>query len=58
MLLKYCEHMESPRFTDAAVTAGMAEQVERGKSILELQCSAVAKEAACSDASRSSQYMA
>ena len=40
-------HGESQCHRDAAVTASMAQQAERGKSILELQCSAAAKEAAC-----------
>ncbi|KAI6659401.1 Zinc finger protein [Oopsacas minuta] len=40
-------HGESRCHRDAAVTAGKSKQVECGKSVLELQCSAAAKEAAC-----------
>ena len=40
-------HGESRCHRDAAVTAGMSQQAESGKSVLELQCSAAAKEAAC-----------
>ncbi|KAI6649994.1 52 kDa repressor of the inhibitor of the protein kinase-like [Oopsacas minuta] len=40
-------HGESRCHRDAAVTAGMSKQVECVKSVLELQCSAAAKEAAC-----------
>ena len=39
-------HGESQCHKDAAVTAGMAQQAEHGKSILELQCSAAPKKAA------------
>ena len=40
-------HCESQSHRDAAVTAGMAHQAECGNSVLELQCSAAAMEAAC-----------
>jgi len=39
------QHAESQWHRNAAVTAGMAQQVESSKSVLELQCSAAAKEA-------------
>ena len=40
------QHMHSQWHRDAAVTAAMAEQVESGGSILELQCSSAARGAA------------
>ena len=39
-------HGNSQWHRDAAATAAMAEQAERGKSVLELHCSSAAKEAA------------
>ncbi|KAI6654447.1 Zinc finger MYM-type protein 1-like [Oopsacas minuta] len=45
--LSYKNEWEKIYPGDAAVTAGMSKQVECGKSELELQCSAAAKEAAC-----------
>ena len=39
-------HGESQCHRDAAVSASMSQQAERGKSVLELQCSAAAKQAA------------
>ncbi len=39
-------HANSTCHKDAAVTASMAQQAERGKTVLELQCSAAAKELA------------
>ena len=40
------QHTESQWHRDAAATAAMAEQAERGKSVLELHCTSAAKEAA------------
>ena len=40
------QHMRSQWHRDAVVTAAMAEQAESGDSVLELQCSSAAREAA------------
>ena len=40
------QHADSQWHRDAAAAAAMAEQAERGKSVLELQCSSAAREAA------------
>ena len=40
------QHAESQWHRDAAATAVMARQVESGKSVLELQCSSAAQQAA------------
>ena len=40
------QHMHSQWHRDAAVTAAMVEQAESGGSVLELQCSSAAREAA------------
>ena len=40
-------HRESQTHRDAVFTTGMAKEAEHGNSVLELHCSAAAKEAAC-----------
>ena len=40
------QHADSQWHRDAAAAAAIAEQAERGKSVLELQCSCAAREAA------------
>ena len=40
-------HGESQTHRDAVLNSGMAQQAEHGNSVLELHCSAAAKEAAC-----------
>ena len=47
MQVRLKAHGESQTHRDAVLTAGMAQQAEHGNSVLELHCSAAAKEAAC-----------
>ena len=46
MQVRLKAHGESQTLRDAVLTAGMAQQAENGNSVLELHCSAAAKEAA------------
>ena len=40
------QHADSQWYRDAAATAAIAEQAEKGRSVLELHCASAAKEAA------------